>query len=356
MKLPLTFLTSHWSPYSRLFLIGDKANWVLDWEIHQIRELVHEFGICTPRPWVKKFTQHQSMFFPSLEQLIKSELTGTDWRVGAAYFHGRPGEGNEVFDQRYEFLCRNHAQIDRIQVANKAFQQVVLDSGIDPSKVHLIPIAVNPAWFTPQTSESRKAVRAEYSIPDNAVVVGSFQKDGEGWEEGMTPKFIKGPDLLLDTIAVLKKKRLKKLYVLLAGPARGYVKAGLDKLKVPYQHIFLDHYPDIGKLYHALDAYIITSREEGGPKGVLESMASGVPVISTKVGQAVDLIHHSRNGFLADINDSQSLAHWLDIIYHKKFQRTQIVKAGLKTANANTYASQKTLWQHFMKGFVDVPK
>jgi glycosyltransferase involved in cell wall biosynthesis len=35
---------------------------------------------------------------------------------------------------------------------------------------------------------------------------------------------------------------------------------------------------------------MITSREEGGPKGLIEALASGVPVVSTPVGMCVDLL------------------------------------------------------------------
>jgi glycosyltransferase involved in cell wall biosynthesis len=45
--------------------------------------------------------------------------------------------------------------------------------------------------------------------------------------------------------------------------------------------------------YHALDLYLITSREEGGPKGLVESISSSVPVVSTRVGMAVDLLNQS---------------------------------------------------------------
>ena len=34
-------------------------------------------------------------------------------------------------------------------------------------------------------------------IPEDYTVIGSFQKDGKGWGEGLKPKLIKGPDILL---------------------------------------------------------------------------------------------------------------------------------------------------------------
>jgi len=45
-------------------------------------------------------------------------------------------------------------------------------------------------------------------------------------------------------------------------------------------------------MLQALDLYIVASREEGEPKAILESMASGVPLVTTEVGQAMDFVEH----------------------------------------------------------------
>jgi hypothetical protein len=52
--------------------------------------------------------------------------------------------------------------------------------------------------------------------------------------------------------------------------------------------------------YQGLDACICTSRVEGGPHSLLEASACGVPVISTRVGIAPELIQHGGNGLLID--------------------------------------------------------
>ncbi len=56
--------------------------------------------------------------------------------------------------------------------------------------------------------------------------------------------------------------------------------------------------------YQKLDVYICTSRTEGGPHPLLEAFSCGIPVISTKVGIAPDLIENNKNGILInrDIN------------------------------------------------------
>jgi len=54
--------------------------------------------------------------------------------------------------------------------------------------------------------------------------------------------------------------------------------------------------------YKSLDAYICTSRTEGGPHPILEASSCGIPVISTPVGIAPELISDNINGLLIDRN------------------------------------------------------
>ena len=60
--------------------------------------------------------------------------------------------------------------------------------------------------------------------------------------------------------------------------------------------------------YQRLDLYLCTSRTEGGPHPLLEASACGVPIISTKVGHAPELIEQGVNGFLTE-RDVQSIRH-----------------------------------------------
>jgi len=100
---------------------------------------------------------------------------------------------------------------------------------------------------------------------------------------------------------------------LLTGPSRGYIKKQLDEIGCKYSHIELSNYEEIPQYYKALDYYLISSREEGGPKSLMESWACGVPVISTPVGMCNDLINHSINGYLADSFDPVDIALTLEL-------------------------------------------
>ena len=157
-----------------------------------------------------------------------------------------------------------------------------------------------------------------------------FQKDGEGWKEGNVPKLIKGPDIFCDVVEQIAHKY--KIHVILSGPARGYVKKRLERAEIPFSHFVFEEAKQVADLYKIIDIYMVTSREEGGPRAILESMASGVPIISTKVGQAPDIIEDGENGILVDIEDKNALINAFEKIINTESLKEKLIQNGLKTA------------------------
>ncbi len=344
-----------WKPYSRLFLVSDSAFWVLSWEMKHLAHTANRLGIRLANPFWQRYVASQSVFYASHFVLLDDAWLEGSARSATAYFHGRPGVGVKEFDQCYENLKRHHTRMDRIQVSHTEMRDIVLETGIAPEKVFMIPIGIDSQFLSTSSRLSKKSARDKLGIPQSAVVVGSFQKDGVGWGEGLKPKWPKGPDVFVRTMERLKE-RIPELFVLLSGPARGYVKAGLTDAGVPYVHRFLKHYPDIVELYSALDLYMVASREEGGPKAVLESMACGVPLVSTRVGQAMDLVRHSENGWLSDSEDVDELVELsVEALGHGE-STSSVMVAARATAEANTYEAQTGLWSGFMHGFVELQR
>ncbi len=342
-----------WPAHSRLFLVGDSANWSISRDMREVAGVARRLGVHLADP---KFVDHctgQSAIFGCQFQFLLGRRSDTTHRLGFAYYHGKPGTGVPEFDQLYEAFCRQKEIISRVQVSHSEMRDIVLESGIDPTKVFLIPIGINLSLFPVQTTESKKSNRTLLGIPQDAVVVGSFQKDGNGWGDGLEPKLIKGPDVLLDAVKVLRDS-VPELFVLLSGPARGFVMAGLEKLRIPYKHLFVDSYEDLWRLYHALDVYLVSSRQEGGPKGVLESMAAGVPLITTRVGQAMDMVKSGVNGWMVDVEDSEGLAYWAEHAVTDSDERTRAIRCARQTAEENSYEAQEPLWHELMNGFVQI--
>jgi glycosyltransferase involved in cell wall biosynthesis len=340
-------LTHRWPPRSRLFLVGENAGWAIDQNLAMVGGVARRLGVRLADRRLLSASRAQAAFFGSQFTLLREPWQAPRHALATSYFHGRPGTpGMPEFDEAYGVLRARHAHVDRVQVTHEEIEQLVLSTGIDRAKVFRIPIGVDIASFSPQTPETRAAARRELGLPHDAFVVGSFHKDGVGWAEGDEPKWIKGPDVLLEALEKVRE-RVPELHVLLSGPARGFVKRGLDEAGIAYVHRRLERYGDIATLYAALDVYVVPSRQEGGPNGVLESMASGVPVVSTRVGQAQELVRDGENGWLVDVDDADALA--ARVVAATR----DVVDAGLATARANAYDAQLPLWRAFFDGFVD---
>lgn len=348
--------TRDWPPHSRLFIEEEAAPWVLSYEGRQLARTAAALGISLgPRRWARGVA-NQSIFHLSQFTLLLHDFERSGNNLGLAYFHGRPATpGMPEFDACFETMRERHAEIDRIQVTNREMEQLVLSTGIAPEKVHLIPIGIDVDVFRPRDEASRRAARSDLGLPSSAFVVGSFQKDGVGWGEGLEPKLIKGPDVLL-AVAERLAGQVPELYFLLTGPARGYVRAGLERLGIPYRHLLLPDVESVAGAYPAIDVCLVTSRDEGGPRAVLESMATRVPLVTTRVGQATDLVRHGENGWLVEPEDVEGLvACTLHVAGTGAEELERVLDAGRALAEDCSYGALRPRWRALLEGFVAVP-
>jgi glycosyltransferase involved in cell wall biosynthesis len=225
-------------------------------------------------------------------------------RCVTTFFHGKPEDGPDVARHIDRFM-QSVDRLDRIVASASLVRDRLISWGVPAGKIARIPIGCETARFVPPSSEEREAARARFGIKPHEIAVGSFQKDGEGWGDGDTPKSIKGPDVFLAAVEKLAKEF--PVFVLLSGPARGFVKRGLERMGLRYAHDYAPDRDALAKLYHPLDLYLVTSREEGGPMALMESMASAVPVVSTRVGMAPDLIVDGVTGRMVQPDDVEAI-------------------------------------------------
>ena len=68
---------------------------------------------------------------------------------------------------------------------------------------------------------------------------------------------------------------------------------------------------ELMSIYHNVDAFIVTSREDGGPLMINECVALGIFVISTPIGVAKDLIIEKQNGLITRNISSEAISESL---------------------------------------------
>ncbi len=313
-----------------LYYVVPGVNWVLDWVGQYVTSFVQEqYGLNAKVVHSARKLQNQIVHYGSLWDLVanvEAPEHEQNWSVGTI-FHGLKDDPN--FSVAISRLLASQKTFEKIHTASRMMEQRLLEWGIPAEKLVRIPLGVDLERFRPVTADQRKAARKVLGIDDDVICIGSFHKDGVGMQEGNEPKLIKGPDIFLQVIEQLAKKY--SIFVLLSAPARGYVKRGLEALRVPYSHQYKEDFHEIPALYRALDLYLITSREEGGPEGVLESMASGIPLVTTKVGLAPDVVEDRGNGMLADVEDVSGLVKAASELIEDRTLREKLITSGLKT-------------------------
>jgi glycosyltransferase involved in cell wall biosynthesis len=344
--------TARWPKASRLFVVGDDFGWSIDDDRDRLSATARRLGYDVAPPAWARFASRQSLFHHDHFGALQPRWLESSHLLGLSYFHGRPGTpGYPEFDRAYDALKHHAGRIDRVQVTHAEMHELVLAAGVDPAKVHRIPIGVDLENF-PQVDQARRTrARAKFGMPEWAFVVGSFVKDGVGLGDGDQPKLVKGPDTL---VAVLERlhEAIPELFVLLTGPARGYVGRELERRGVALQHTLLKTRAELGRAYHALDVSLVASRQEGGPKSLLESLAAGVPLVTTRVGQASELLVDGENGLLADVDDVDSLTAAALRIHADAELARRLRTAGRLTAEANAEERLDGRWAALLDGFV----
>jgi glycosyltransferase involved in cell wall biosynthesis len=344
--------TRSWPDHTRLFVVGDDERWSIDDDSWRLSARARRLGYAVaPSAWWR-FAERQSAFFASHFEALRPRALQSSHQLGFAYFHGRPGTpGQPDFDAAYDALRRHADRVDRVQVTHAEMHELVVGAGIDPTHVFKIPIGVDPARFSLGDEHARSDARRSFGLPESAFVLGSFQKDGIGWGEGFEPKLIKGPDALV-ALAERVHTDLPELVVLLTGPARGFVRRGLERVGVPSVHVRLGS-RELPRAYHALDVYVVSSRQEGGPKPALEAMAAGVPLVTTRVGQTQELLRDGENGLIVDVEDVDELAAGVMRVHDHSGLRLRMRAGGRATAEELAEELLDARWAQLLDGFVE---
>ena len=184
-------------------------------------------------------------------------------------------EGLKNFNKLDKYVDQYHV------ISELSFKQL---KSLTLKNVTKIPFWVNQnIWFD---ISDTKILRENYNIDTQDFVVGSFQRDTEGFDL-VSPKLIKGPDRFIE---IIEKLKYKNPLVLLSGKRRQYIINRLEKLEVRYKYFEMVDVKVLNELYNCLDLYIVISRVEGGPQSIVECATNKTPIISTDVGIASEIL------------------------------------------------------------------
>lgn len=109
---------------------------------------------------------------------------------------------------------------------------------------------------------------------------------------------------------------------------------------------------DLWNKIASAEAFLLTSEYEGMSNALIEAMCLGLPVISTKVAGATDLIRDGENGFLIDVKDSKALADRLSRLAVSSELREQMGRKASKVFDQVRQDKICKQWIEYLKSKV----
>jgi glycosyltransferase involved in cell wall biosynthesis len=199
------------------------------------------------------------------------------------------------------FHDRVYGALDHaIMMTRRMRDDLAANTVMPRERISVLSAPVDTARFTPATPEQRRAVRAELGIPEHAhvaICVARFdpQKDQETLLRAW--KGLPGSAWLVfvgdDTIG-------EEGY-------RDRMIARADELGIRARCVFVPFRPDVERLMHAADIFVLPSLSETFGIVYIEALASGLVVLGTDAGGVPEIIDHGVNGFLFPPSNSDAL-------------------------------------------------
>jgi UDP-glucose:(heptosyl)LPS alpha-1,3-glucosyltransferase len=192
-----------------------------------------------------------------------------------------------------QYFTRSHATAI-VTVADAVSADLVRLYGVSRDVTTTIHNGYSPGEFSPQRRQTlRNSARAQFGYRDTDVVALIAANELAR----------KGFDVLLEAQALVDSPQL---HVLLVGraPMTPSISQRVQQLGLADRVRYEGSHSDMGRVHAAADLFVLPTQYEAFALAIVEALASGLPVITTRTPGAEDRIVDTQNGRL--LNDPRS--------------------------------------------------
>lgn len=172
--------------------------------------------------------------------------------------------------------------------------------GLKPEQLHVIFNGVEPGRAVSDAEMSD--IRNRLGLQDQKVILSAGRLHRQ-----------KGFDILLKSVRdILPQWPNLRLLIAGEGEEHNALQSEIRSQGLEGKISLLGLVKDLSPFFHIADLFVLSSRWEGTPNVVLESMRAECPVIATKVGGVPEILSDPEEGWIIAPEDSGALARALE--------------------------------------------
>ena len=244
----------------------------------------------------------------ALETVVIALLAGVQRRVHSE--HGWGMTDLHGTNRKYRFLRRTMSKLVHryIGLSKHIEQYLHLDVGIPNSKLTQLYNGVDADRFAANLKQADKnELLPTGFLSNNSIVIGTVGR--------MEP--VKDQLTLANAFIQLVKMNTSqrenlRLIMIGDGELKQQAQQMLQQAGLDTQAWLPGSHNQVPKLMHAMDIFVLPSRNEGISNTILEAMASSLPVVATNVGGNPELVVENETGKLVPADDPVSMANALN--------------------------------------------
>jgi glycosyltransferase involved in cell wall biosynthesis len=232
------------------------------------------------------------------------------------------GRGSDVNEFCFRWPIRGFARralrgATHLIAVSSALRETMIQAGAPGDRITVVPNGVDTALYH---AGDRDEARRSLGVPIEGTVLLSAGSFGEG----------KGFQHLIAGLSQLPADPRVRLYVAGPGPYREALERVAAERGVADRVTFLGRVAQerMRLWYQAADFFCFGSLREGCPNVVLEALACGTPVVSTRVGGVPDLVEEGTSGILFEPGSPEAFARALAAARGRAWDRAAIAALG----------------------------
>ncbi|MFZ5649356.1 MAG: glycosyltransferase family 4 protein [Bacillota bacterium] len=146
----------------------------------------------------------------------------------------------------------------------------------------------------------------------------------------------KAPEAGIRAVHRLVKEKRNVVYVMVGdGEERDNVLKEISDLGLEDTVLLLGGREDVGEILKVMDVFVLPSRWEGLPLALLEAMASGLPVVATRVTGSVEVVREGVTGLMVDPDNPDQLSAAISFLLDNPDLRKEMGARGRERAKAH---------------------